>query len=67
MNVHSLQFKFLITIISAMLAITIFIGGLSIYELDQFVQLQTEDLCSYAKLVIANSPTSVNGYFKNLN
>ena len=26
-----------------MLAITIFIGGLSIYELDQFVQLQTED------------------------
>ena len=26
-----------------MLAITVFIGGLSIYEVDQFVQKQTED------------------------
>ena len=38
-----MQFKVLMTVISAMLAITVFIGGLSIYEVDQFVQHQTED------------------------
>ena len=43
MKIQSIQFKFLITVISAMLAITIFIGGLSIYEVDRFVQHQTED------------------------
>ena len=43
MKTQSMQFKFLMTIISAMLAITIFIGGLSVYELDKFVQLQTKD------------------------
>lgn len=44
MKKQTIQFKFLITFISAMLAITIFIGGLSIYEVDQFVQHQTENL-----------------------
>ena len=43
MKIQSMQFKFLITIISAMLAITVFIGGLSIYEVDKFIQHQTED------------------------
>ena len=43
MKIQSMQFKFLITIISAILAITIFIGGLSIYEVDNFIQLQTEN------------------------
>lgn len=43
MKTRSIQFKFLITIISAMLAITVFIGGLSIYEVDNFVHLQTKD------------------------
>ena len=44
MKVHSIQFKFLITVISAMLAITVFVGGLSIYEVDSFVQIQTKTL-----------------------
>ena len=44
MKVQSMQFKFIITIISSILAIAVFVGGLSIYELDNFVQLQTEDL-----------------------
>ena len=44
MKRQTMQFKFLITIISAMLAITVFIGGLSIYEVDNFVQTQTENL-----------------------
>ena len=44
MKIRSMQFKFLMTVISAMLAITVFIGGLSIYEVDNFVQEQTENL-----------------------
>ena len=44
MKIKSMQFKFLMTIISAMLAITVFIGGLSIYEVDNFVGVQTENL-----------------------
>ena len=31
------------TIISAMLAITVFIGGLSLYEVDNFIQAETEN------------------------
>ncbi len=44
MKIHSIQFKFLITVISAMLAVTLLIGGLSVYEIDRFVQNQTDDL-----------------------
>ena len=44
MKTKSMQFKFLMTVISAMLVITVFIGGISIYEVDNFVQLQTENL-----------------------
>ena len=43
MKIQSMQFKVLMTVISSMLAITIFIGGISIYEVDEFVQRQTED------------------------
>ena len=44
MKIYSIQFKFLTTVISAMLAVTLFIGGLSVYEIDRFVQNQTDDL-----------------------
>ena len=43
MKIQSMQFKFLLTIISAMLAITVFIGGLSIYEVDNFIQAETKN------------------------
>ncbi len=43
MKTRSIQFKFLMTIISAILAITVFIGGLSIYEVDNFVQQETKN------------------------
>ena len=42
MKLHSLQFKFLFAVISSMLAITLFIGALSIYQVDRYVQQQTE-------------------------
>lgn len=40
---HSMQFRILATIIFAMLAITIFIGGISIYEVDQYIQEESEN------------------------
>lgn len=43
---HSLQFHFLVTVILGMLAVTIFIGGISIYEVDTYVQEQAENLVS---------------------
>ena len=43
MKIRSIQFKFLITIISAILAITVFVGGLSIYEVDNYIQVETEN------------------------
>ena len=46
MKQRSIQFQFLITIISAMLAITLFVGGLSIYEVDNFIQEETETFVS---------------------
>ena len=44
MKLHSVQFKFLITVISAMLAIALFVGGFSIYEVDNYIRQQTKNL-----------------------
>ncbi|MBR5479169.1 MAG: diguanylate cyclase [Clostridia bacterium] len=63
MRFKSLHFKFLITVISAMLAITVFVGGLSIYELDNFVQSQTEDLI---KTTCEKEATQVNDIFGDM-
>ena len=40
---YSMQFRILATIIFAMLAITIFVGGISIYEVDKYVQGEAEN------------------------
>ena len=63
MKIQSMQFKVLITIISAMLAITIFIGGLSIYEVDQFVQNQTED---YINVTCEKDASQINDIFGDM-
>lgn len=39
-----MRFRVLTTVITAVLAISFFIGGLSIYEVDQFIRVQTENL-----------------------
>ena len=44
MKNHSLQYRFLITIICAMLAIAIFVGGFSIYEVDRYIRNETKKL-----------------------
>jgi diguanylate cyclase (GGDEF)-like protein len=63
MKIQSMQFKVLITVISAMLAITIFIGGLSIYEVDRFVQHQTED---YINVTCEKDASQINDIFGDM-
>lgn len=63
MKIQSIQFKFLLTLISAMLAITMFIGGLSIYEVDQFVQRQTED---YINVTCEKDASQINDIFGDM-
>ena len=63
MKIRSMQFKFLMTVISAMLAITIFIGGISIYEVDQFVQHQTED---FINVTCEKEISQINDHFGDM-
>ena len=58
-----MQFKVLMTVISAMLAITVFIGGLSIYEVDQFVQHQTED---FINVTCEKEASQINDIFGDM-
>ena len=63
MKIKSMQFKVLMTVISAMLAITVFIGGLSIYEVDQFVQNQTED---FINVTCEKDASQINDIFGDM-
>ena len=63
MKIQSMQFKVLITLISAMLAITMFIGGLSIYEVDRFIQHQTED---YINVTCEKEVSQINDIFGDM-
>ena len=63
MKIQSMQFKVLMTVISAMLAITVFIGGLSIYEVDQFVQHHTED---YINVTCEKDASQINDIFGDM-
>ena len=63
MKTKSMQFQFLMTIISAMLAITVFIGGLSIYEVDQFIQHQTED---FINVTCEKDASQINDIFGDM-
>ena len=40
---YSMQFRILATVIFAMLAITVFMGGISMYEVDKYVQGESEN------------------------
>ena len=63
MKIHSMQFKFLTTVISAMLTIAIFVGGLSIYEVDHFVRVQTEELIN---ATCEKETTQINSIFSDM-
>ena len=57
MRVRSVQFKFLITVISAIMAIAVFVGGVSIYEVDQYGQKETINLLN---MTCAKEASQVN-------
>ncbi len=60
---HSIQSHFLITVILAMLAITVFIGGISIYEVDNYIQNQAEN---FVKVTATNEASQINDSLKNM-
>jgi diguanylate cyclase (GGDEF)-like protein len=63
MKVRSVQFKFLITIISAILAISILIGGFSIYEVDNYIQANTKE---FLNTTCSNETAQVNDIFGDI-
>ena len=60
---YSIRFRFLATVILAMLAITVFIGGLSIYEVDTYIQDQSENFVSIS---CDNEGDRINNSFKSM-
>ena len=63
MKTNSIQFRFLITILSAMLAITIVVGGVSIYKIDHFVQQETEN---FIKVTCEKEAAQMNDIFGDM-
>ncbi len=60
---YSIRFGFLTTVIVAMLAITLFVGGISIYEVDNYIQDESE---AYVKAIGANASERINNTLKNM-
>jgi diguanylate cyclase (GGDEF)-like protein len=62
-KMFSMRFRFLATVIFAMFAITIFIGGISLYEVDNYVQTQAED---FVKVTCENEGTQIDDSLINM-
>ncbi len=62
-KMYSMRFRVLATVIFAMMAITIFIGGLSIYEVDNYIQAQAKDFVS---VTCTNESSQINASLKNM-
>ena len=60
---RSMQFRILATIIFAMLAITIFIGGISIYEVDKYIQRESEN---FVETTCENESAQINNIFDDM-
>ena len=60
---HSLQFRILATIILAMFAVTVFIGGISIYEVDQYIQNESEQ---FVVVTCENEGAQINNIFEDM-
>jgi diguanylate cyclase (GGDEF)-like protein len=60
---YSIRFRFLATVILAMLAITVFIGGLSIYEVDNYIQDQSEN---FVRISCINEGERINNNLKSM-
>ena len=57
MKTHSIQFNFLVTVISAILVITLFVGGLSIFEVHNYLEQHTKEV---VELSCSNEAAQVN-------
>ncbi len=62
-KMFSMKCRFLATVIFAMFAITIFIGGLCLYEVDNYIQTQAED---FVKLTCDNESAQINDSLRNM-
>lgn len=60
---QSMQFRILATIIFAILAITVFIGGISIYEVDKYIQGESEN---FVKVTCDNEGAQINNIFEDM-
>lgn len=60
---YSMRSRFLATVIFAMLAVTIFIGGISIYEVDNYIQRET---ANFVRLTCDNEGTQINNSFSDM-
>ncbi len=63
MKKQSLHFKFLIILIAAMMAVTVFIGGMSVYEVDQFIQRETEN---FVRVTCEKEAAEINDIFGDM-
>lgn len=63
MKEQSLQFRFIITVMSAILAVTIFVGGFSIFEVDNYIQKETQHLI---EVTCENEATKINNTFSDM-
>ncbi len=60
---HSMQFRILTTIIFAMLAITVFVGGISIYEVDKYIQDEAEN---FVMVTCENEGVQIDDIFDDM-
>lgn len=63
MKKSSLQVRFLIIVLSAIFIITIFAGGLSIYEADSYIQKEAQNL---VEVMCENEATKINKTFESM-
>ena len=59
----SMRFRVLAVVILSMIATTIIIGGLCLYEVDKYIQSQSED---FVKVTCDNEGTKINDSLKNM-
>ena len=62
-KIFSLKFRFLATIVLVILAMTFSIGGLCLYEVDNYIQAQAED---FVKVTCDNEAAQINGSLTNM-
>ena len=63
MKLRSVQFKYLTIVISAILSITIFVGGFSIYKVDKYIKQNTEE---FIYITCSNEAAKINNIFGDL-